>query len=330
MARSAMARGFLLASTLLAATLAPSVGHAAIVEFTARGRVDVFDPNGEGDPRWEPAKQMASAGDTLVWHFGENAPSPSGVQLNLEVYATDGEYFAYEAPTGDITRPFPGGTVWFRSRAGSGLTPGGVCSGACGSYTSLTIAPGAPVITSPAMGAQVGGRSLTVSGTGQPFTIVRLMEGTRVLGERMIMGDGTWSIEGVQVARATHTFTARLTDAVDRVSPVASTTFDLIDDGGPIITVDETRTIYLPGDSQVVSGSATDPSAVASVDVRVFNTFGTLEETTPATCAGGCEGSVVDWEFDLSGRLPGIWELHVLARDVWGNESTATVRVTKV
>lgn len=304
--------------------LGQGISRAATIEFTARGG-SIAGADSES-PHWAPAAAAAAAaGDTIVWHFADN---PNG--HDVISYASDHSYFVSpEDVVGDYSRTFEGGTVWFRSRPYSTLNPNGMCGGMCGGYTDRLSAPDAPVITSPPSGATVNGRIVTVTGTAQPLTIVRISDNGSLLYEAMSTREGTWSFQ-LFLAHGEHVVSAQATDVLGRSGPAGSVTFMLDDDRPPTVSVESgDPALLLTPLGAVLRGTASDASGIGSIIAKISGTPGE-PATFAASCPNGCSGPSVTWQVDFTSRVPGYYYVVLVVHDIHGNETQRAVQVLKV
>jgi hypothetical protein len=94
--------------------------------------------------------------------------------------------------------------------------------------TPDTVAPSAPTITgfTPDTGT-VGDRittasTLTLSGTAEAGSTVKLFDGSTSIGTAKANANGTWSVATAQLSAGTHSFTARATDVAGNTSTASS------------------------------------------------------------------------------------------------------------
>ncbi|TWH21175.1 Ig-like domain-containing protein [Prauserella rugosa] len=121
-------------------------------------------------------------------------------------------------------------------------------------FTIDTVAPPAPVITSPGDGSTIGNPTPEITGTGEPghqvtVSIDGVEVGTTTVGE-----NGTWTLELDQpLGPGDHTATAIQTDDLNRDSPVSD----------PVSFTVEQRAVPAPEITSPESGSSTsDPTPV--------------------------------------------------------------------
>jgi large repetitive protein len=89
-----------------------------------------------------------------------------------------------------------------------------------------TVAPSAPVITTPANNSSTTNAQPTISGTGEVGATVTVKEGTTVIGTAVVGSNGSWTLTPTTaLSQGSHTITATQADVAGNVSPVASSSF---------------------------------------------------------------------------------------------------------
>jgi PKD repeat protein len=141
--------------------------------------------------------------------------------------------------------------------------------------------PLAPVITSPAQNGSVYGPSVTIAGSAQALSTVRVFEGSLEIATTTATSGGTWSV-APDMSDAQHTVYATAEDADGTGAPSATRTFRVVIDPNP----PPAPVIRSPGDgdhtgsSLTVSGDAEPLSTVLVYDGPVMKGSG------PASSAG--------------------------------------------
>ncbi|WP_194293017.1 Ig-like domain-containing protein [Streptomyces smaragdinus] len=173
-----------------------------------------------------------------------------------------------------------------------------------------TVAPAAPVITSPADGSTITDSTPTVTGTGEPGATVEVSVDGTVVGTTTVNPDGTWSLDvTTPLADGPHTVSATQTDAAGNVSPAGSNDFTVnttVTVEPPVITSpssgdvigDSTPTISgtgTPGDTIEVIVDGT-PIGTTTVDPDGTWTF------TPSTPLGDGDHTITATETDAAGN----------------------------
>lgn len=166
-------------------------------------------------------------------------------------------------------------------------------------WTVDTVAPDAPVITSPADGSTFATHTVPVTGTAVPATTVRVLDGTVPIGSVTADAAGDWSLD-TSPADGSHTYTADAADAAGNIStpspPVAFT----------VATVPQTTIVSGPSGT-VVSRSATFAFSSDEADA-------TFECSRDGAAFTSCATPIT-----YSGLAAGAHSFTVRARDAAGN-----------
>ena len=139
-----------------------------------------------------------------------------------------------------------------------------------------TAPPPPPVVQAPVIGsfspdsASIGdgitnANALTLTGTAQANSTVKVYDGTTLLGSAVANVSGAWSFATAALTDGTHSFTATATDASGNTSAASSVTTVIVDTVAPV-----TPTISL---QSVDSGTAGD----GITNVNVISLTGTAE-----------------------------------------------------
>ena len=105
-------------------------------------------------------------------------------------------------------------------------------------FTVDTVAPGAPVVVTPANGSNTSDSTPTVSGTGEPGATVQVTVDGTVVATVTANGSGNWSWTAtVPLADGPHTVNATQTDASGNTSPVSNTNTFTVDTTAPAAPV---------------------------------------------------------------------------------------------
>lgn len=171
-----------------------------------------------------------------------------------------------------------------------------------------TVAPAVPSITSPSEGAFVNSGSVTVSGSAEPGSVVRIFEGVDQRAQRTADGLGSWSV-AVPFADGTHTITATATDAAGNQSvPTGARTFTVDTVAPPVPSItDPAAGAFLSSSAVTVTGTAEPGSTVKVLE-------GAAVKGT--TTAGGAGAYSVTIAF-----ADGAHTIAVTATDAAGNAS---------
>ena len=171
-----------------------------------------------------------------------------------------------------------------------------------------TIAPVAPVISSPAPGSTTSNRP-AFGGTAEPGSTVKVTDNGVTICTTTVASDGSWSCTATSdVTNGAHTVSVTVTDGAGNISPPAQVGFtvDATKPDAPVISVpvEGART----GKRPVFSGTA---EAGATVTVSEGNT-----SYCTAVATGGTWSCTVT--FDL---IEGVYDVAAVARDSVGNVS---------
>ncbi len=85
-------------------------------------------------------------------------------------------------------------------------------------FTIDTVAPAAPVITTPAQDSAQNSKMVTLSGSAEPGADVVVSEGADARGTAMADAGGAWTVAIAGVPEGVHEYTATATDAVEHTS----------------------------------------------------------------------------------------------------------------
>ena len=131
-------------------------------------------------------------------------------------------------------------------------------------FTVDLTAPAAPVIDTPAAGAQLNTSIVTISGTAEPHTGVRVREGTLLRATAAADTAGAWSVS-LSFTEGAHTISAAAVDAAGNIGPAATRTFsvDTVPPATPMIT-SPAEAAFVNVDPVTVTGAA---EAGATVNV---------------------------------------------------------------
>ncbi len=265
-----------------------------------------------GNNFYNPAVVHAVAGDTIQWTVTAGAH-------NVVSYAGDQTFSSsmMNSTSPPYSVDFTGGTVLYRCTPHSSISPSGTCSGMCGAITDRVVAPATPDITQPAAGSNVAINPVTIAGTGDKTTTIKLKEGAADLAATIVSSGGTWSVQ-VSLSEGSHTITAQAFAAdgtasvgTDSVTFAVNTTpADTIKPSVRITT--RSPSIFLGGFVEL-KGTALDNVAVASVGIEFRDLLGSVVATAPADCFG-CPGSFVTW-IAVTLLPPGVYTAQAIATD---------------
>lgn len=188
--------------------------------------------------------------------------------------------------------------------------------------TSDTVAPSV-TIASPAPGATVAG-TVTVSGSASDNVAVsRVDVGVDGAGFKTATGTSSWSlgIDTRTYANGTHTITARATDTSANTTSTSVTVTvanTVADTTPPTVAIANPSAGSSVAGSVSVSGTASDATAVARVDVAV--------DGGAWSVAGGTTNW--SWTWSASSATNGNHTVSARAIDTAGNASTSSVTVS--
>jgi large repetitive protein len=182
-------------------------------------------------------------------------------------------------------------------------------------WTIDATAPTTPAITGPADNSFDTDGSVTLSGTAEPDSIVKVFDGTTAKGTTPpVDSSGSWSMTLSAVGEGSHTYTAKATDAAGNTSG----------SGGPItVKVDTTKptvigTTPLNRATNVARGTnltATFSEKMSTVNMTTFKLF--------KVNADGTQTQITDVVVSLSS------DRHVAKLDPFGTTTTLLARNTK-
>ena len=206
-------------------------------------------------------------------------------------------------------------------------TASGITSAASSAYavTIDTTAPVAPSITSFSPDSGVVGDGitnatmLTVTGTAEANSTVKVYDGATLLGTATANGSGAWSYTTGTLASGTHSLTATATDAAGNVSAASSGLAVTIDTTAPVAP---SITSFSP-DTGVVGDHITDVSTLTLTGTAESNS--TVKVYDGATLLGtaSTNGSGA-WSYTTAALSSGAHSLTATATDAAGNASTAS------
>ncbi|MBK0098620.1 Ig-like domain repeat protein [Erwinia sp. S63] len=178
-------------------------------------------------------------------------------------------------------------------------------------------------------GATTDDNTPTLSGNAEANSIVKIYDGSTLLGSVAVGSNGSWSFTTPTLSNGSHTLSTTVTDAAGNVSP-ATTGFNIIVDAGVPPT---TSTLQVTDDSgntlKVLSdGSSTHDKtpvlsglAAAGDIITLYNGTTLLGSTTA--------GSDGQWSFTPTALADGTYAFHAVATDSTGNPTNSvTINIT--
>ncbi|MBH5386116.1 Ig-like domain-containing protein [Bradyrhizobium diversitatis] len=185
------------------------------------------------------------------------------------------------------------------------------------------VAPASPKIVAitpdaGTVGDQVtNAKQLTLSGTAEAGSTIKVFEGSTVIGTAKANASGTWSLTTAQLADGNHTFTATATNAAGNVSPQSASLAMRVDTLAPVAP---SITAFTP-DTGTVGDKVTNVSqltltgtAEAGSTVKVLEGTSVLG-TTQANAAGA-------WSLTTAQLAVGNHAFTAMATDAAGNVGT--------
>jgi hypothetical protein len=109
---------------------------------------------------------------------------------------------------------------------------------ASSTFTVDTVAPAAPVITTPAAATTyTSDTTPTVAGTAEANSTVKVYDGATLVGTTTANGSGNWTVDTSALAVGSHTITATATDAGNNVSAASGSKTIVIDTTTPTVSL---------------------------------------------------------------------------------------------
>lgn len=167
--------------------------------------------------------------------------------------------------------------------------------------------PAPPVIATPAAGAILDHADVTVSGTAEPRTSVRVRQSGVLRGTVAVDEAGGWSAV-ISFTEGTHTIAAEGVDAAGNTSVASSRTFtvDTVPPASPAITT-PAESAFVTASPVTIAGTAEPGTTLVLEDVRF------VVATTTASATGAWSASVA--------LADGTHSIEATARDAAGNAS---------
>jgi uncharacterized delta-60 repeat protein len=139
------------------------------------------------------------------------------------------------------------------------------------SFTVDTTAPDPPVINDPPEGSYDTDGNLTLSGTAEAGSTVKLFEGLDAKGTATADASGNWSVTAGGVTEGSHTYTARATDAADNTSETSNSRTVIVDTTAPtVLTVAPAEGATGVGLAVNVRATFSEEMDPATIDVTTF------------------------------------------------------------
>jgi large repetitive protein len=166
-----------------------------------------------------------------------------------------------------------------------------------------TTAPVAPSITSFSPDTGIVGdhitnaTTLTLTGTAEANSTVKVYDGATLLGSATTNGSGAWSFATGTLASGGHTLSATATDAVGNVSVASSAMAVTIDATAPVVTqatAVPSNGLELPGDTVTVTVAMSEAVTVTGTPTLTLNDGG------KATYSGGSGTNALTFVYTVS------------------------------
>jgi Big-like domain-containing protein len=156
------------------------------------------------------------------------------------------------------------------------------------SWTVDTTPPAAPAITAPADGAEVNVDAVTLSGTSEPSSTVRVLEAGVSRGQTTAAADGSWTKTLTGVPDGSHAYTATATDAAGNASSESAPRTVVIDTTAPNTVLGTGPAGSTPSSTASFTFSASEPGSTfeCSLDGAAF-----VACSSPITYSGLAEGA---------------------------------------
>ncbi|ALV91137.1 Ig-like domain-containing protein [Pantoea vagans] len=196
--------------------------------------------------------------------------------------------------------------------------------------SDLVVSDNVGAVTGPlAAGATTDDSTPTLSGKAEANSIVKVYDGSTLLGSAAADSSGNWSFTTPTLSNGAHTLSVTVTDAAGNVSP-ATTGFGLTVNAGVPPT---TSTLQVTDDSGstlkvLPDGSSTHDKtpilnglAAAGDVITIYNGTTVLGSTT-----AGADGQ---WSFTPASLADGTYAFHAVATDSTGNPTNSvTINIT--
>ena len=178
-----------------------------------------------------------------------------------------------------------------------------------------------------AAGSSTNDNTPALSGTAEAGSIVRVYDGTTLIGSVVAGSNGAWSLTSTTLADGLHTINVRATDAAGNVSPNASIAFT-VDTVAPasvsnlVITDDVGSSTGALANGAVTDDATPTLSGTAEAGAIVTILDGT---TVLGSVTAGSNGA---WTFTTATLSNGVHPLSVTVKDAAGNTSAASATVS--
>lgn len=193
------------------------------------------------------------------------------------------------------------------------------------SFNVDTVAPGVPVISSPAEGAVINASQAVIIGSAEPAAQILLYRGLTVVATTTASHDGSWS-QRLTVESGEIGVRVQARDNAGNASALSPERTFTVDATPPAVRFSTANgTIITQLDTTRIRGTADDDHAVKSVTLDFYDAAG--RGSSSQTICTGCPGADVTWEA-ASTPLVGRYVVRAYATDAVGNRSPeATITV---
>ena len=307
--------------------------------ITARAVDDATNQSPESGPRSFTVDTVAPPAPTIIEPAEGSTQTSSTTTITgtgepaatIEVYegvTLIADTVADSEGNWETSAPLPDGPHTITARAVDLAGNVGPSSGPRSFMVSIAFdntPPGAPVLIDPAQNSLQPG-FVIFRGTAEPGATIRVFEGAALVAHGTASA-GTFQIGG-PLPTGSHTVTATATDAAGNVSPPTAPRTFTVDATRPQITIDTpSGSVFLPLQSPLIKGSATDNTGVDRVEIEIRNLTGQLVEEHIASTCTGCPATSILWS-DEPSLAPGVYDVTAHAVDVVNNRSVgATITI---
>ncbi|ATB35487.1 large repetitive protein [Cystobacter fuscus] len=172
-----------------------------------------------------------------------------------------------------------------------------------------TLAPAAPVVSTPAQGSHSNNKLPVITGTAEANATVTVYLDGSVVGTAPVDGAGAWSFTTAELTDGTYTVKVTATDAAGNVSPESNTRTFTIDTQAPAAPVVSTPT----------EGSYVTTPVIITGRAEAGSTVTVLIDGVPVGLVTANASG--EWTYEASAVLEGPREVKVTATDAANNTS---------
>ncbi|MDI9221142.1 Ig-like domain-containing protein [Pantoea sp. EA-12] len=246
----------------------------------------------------------ATAGSNGAWTFTTATLGQGSHPINVTVTDTAGNVSGTTSATVTIDTVAPVAVTGLAAANNNGSTPVAI-----------------------AANSSTNDNTPQLTGTAEAGSIVKVYDGTSLLGSVTAGSNGAWSFTSPTVADGSHTFNVTATDAAGNVSPNASITFT-IDTAAPapvtnLVITDDVGTIQ----GTLSNGSYTDDRTPTLSGTAEANAIVTIYDGTTVLGSVTASGTGA-WTYTTTSLSNGTHPLSVTVKDAAGNVSSASATVS--